>query len=224
MPGAAVDDVVLDRKDLRIRLADSHHRRSSASMLINRMYSWRGYNSSHDLHPDPNRITLTASNAEDVVVGTVTLVVDSPSGLHADETFKDELDKFRRPGRRLCELTKLAFEPIEQSKAALAALFHLCYIYGRKIEQCTDVFIEVNPRHRGFYRTMLGFHQRGPVRTNARVNAPAYLLWLGLDYVDEQIRMQGGKGSGGGRVRSLYPYFFSRREEEGIMQRLISLN
>jgi len=217
------DDVVLSIKDFRIRLADTESGRNSASMLINKMYSWRGYAGSHQIQQNPNRVTLTAY-MKDELIGTITLAIDSQSGLLADEIFNDELDKYRRPGRKLCELTKLAFDTNENSKFALASLFHICFIYARRIHGCSDVFIEVNPRHRLYYERMLGFKRLGDRKTSPRVNAPAYLLWLDIDYVEEQIRTYGGTSDHFEATRSLYPYFFSAREEEGLTQRLVTLN
>jgi hypothetical protein len=217
------DDVVLSVKDFRIRLADTEAGRNSASMLINKMYSWRGYAGSHQITKSPNRITLTAF-MEDKLIGTVTLSIDSPAGLMADEIFKDEIDKHRGDGRKLCELTKLAFDAEIKSAFAFASLFHLCFIYARRIHQCTDAFIEVNPRHQKYYERMLGFRRQGELRMNTRVDAPAHLLWLDLDYMEAQIRAHGGTSDRPELTRSLYPYFFSPREEEGLMGRLVILN
>lgn len=218
-----MDDVLLNKRDFRIRLADTEAGRNSASMLINKMYSWRGYAGSHQVQENPNRITLTASD-RDTLIGTITLGIDSQVGLLADEIFKEEVDAYRSKGRKVCELTKLAFDASLNSKFALASLFHICFIYGRRLHHCTDVFIEVNPRHRVFYERMLGFKQLGELKANPRVNAPAYLLWLDLDYVEEQITKFGGTSDHPETTRTLYPYFFSPREEAGITQRLIALN
>jgi hypothetical protein len=218
-----ITDIVLSQKSFRIRLADTESGRNSASMLINKMYSWRGYSGAHHIRENPNRITLTASKG-DVVVGTVTLGIDSHEGMLADEIFKKEIDVHREKGRRVCELSKLAFDTNIRSKLVLASLFHIAFIYGRRLHQFTDVFIEVNPRHRPFYERMLGFQCQGEMKMNPRVNAPAYLLWLSLDYVEEQIAKYGGTSNHPERTRSLYPYFFSPREEEGIAKRLININ
>ena len=40
---------VVDRKEFKIRLADTHGQRSSASMLIKKMYSWRGYQTAFNM-------------------------------------------------------------------------------------------------------------------------------------------------------------------------------
>jgi hypothetical protein len=219
---AFADDFVIEQKNFRIRLADTEKGRNSASMLINKMYEWRGYGAGHLVKAHPSRLTLTASDQERVI-GTVTLGIDSADGLLADEIFKPEVDVFRAKGGKVCEMIKLAFDPDIRSKFALASLFHIVFIYGRRIHGCTDVFIEVNPRHRRFYESMLGFKRLSEIRTNPRVNAPAYLLWADLDYVEEQIRTYGGTSDHPESSRSLYPYFFSSREEAGIHQRLVSM-
>ena len=57
-----------------------------------------------------------------------------------------------------------------------------------------------------------------PTRVCQRVNAPAVLLHLPLDFVDEQIARYAGKPDAG--ARSLYSYFFSDAEEQGLLHRL----
>lgn len=218
----SIINMTINEKSFGIRTADTDNGRSQASLLINKMYAWRGYAGTHQLDDDPNRISLSASDRGEVV-GTVTLGIDSPVGLLADEIFKDQLDHFRDMGGKLCEITKLAFDPRVRSKEALASLFHILFIYGRRIHGCTDVFIEVNPRHRRFYETMLDFTCLGEMRTNPRVNAPAWLLWNNLDKVQEKIERFGGTSSHPGNERSLFPFFFSQKEEEGITRRLMSI-
>ncbi len=111
-----------------------------------------------------------------------------------------------------------------RSKTSLANLFHLAVIYARDIHHCTDIVIEVNPRHRRFYEHMLGFVREGELKTNPRVNAPAYLLRVNLEYVTEQIQKHGGTFSTALTERSFYPYFFSPREEQGIINRLLRID
>lgn len=219
---SVADDFVIEQKNFRIRLANTENGRNKASMLINKMYAWRGYGSAHQVNASPSRITLTASD-QDRVIGTVTLGIDAEDGLLADEIFKPEIDVRRQAGGKVCELTKLAFDPDIRSKFALASLFHIVFIYSRRIHGCTDVFIEVNPRHRRFYETMLGFKRVCETRMNTRVNAPAVLLWVDIGYVEEQIQRYGGTSDNPDTTRSLYPYFFSPREEAGIHGRLVSL-
>jgi len=208
-----------------IRLTDTADgRRNSANMLINKMYSWRGYGDTHHVSDDPNRITLTATDKGEVV-GTLTIGIDSEIGLMADQIFKEELDVHRQRGAKICEFTKLAFDPSVRSKTSLANMFHLAVMYARDIHECTDIVIEVNPRHRRFYERMLGFRQEGELKMNERVTAPAYLLRVNLEFVTEQIHKYGGTHDADSMVheRSFYPYFFSPREERGIINRLLRM-
>ena len=213
---------VVDRKEFKIRLADTQGRRSSASMLIKKMYSWRGYQTS-SVDEQHNRITLVAS-ADDRAIGTITIGFDSQIGLLADDLYKDELNQLRSQGRRLCEFTKLAVDGEIKSKQVLAALFHIAFIYSFDIQEFTDLLIEVNPRHVKYYEKMLGFASWAETRVNRRVNAPAVLLRLELGYVRSQIAKFGGKPELAAGEKSLYPYAFSASEEVGIANRLSNLS
>ncbi len=207
------------KQEFKVRLATTEDRRKSASLLIEKMYSWRGYDADA-LAQDPNKITLVAYQ-DDRVVGTLTLGLDSPGGMVVDQLYKAEADQLRAEGRKPCDITRLAIDQDIKSKSVLAALFHLSFIYGHNIHRGTDFLIEVNPRHALFYQRMLGFQQYGEERTCPRVNAPAVLLRLDLSHADEQIQRHGGTGAAVPGVKSIYPYFFSRDDELGITQRLL---
>ena len=207
------------KQEFKVRLATSEDRRKSASLLIEKMYSWRGYEA-NPLGQDPNKITLVAYQDEKVV-GTMTLGLDSPNGMVVDQMYKTEANQLRAQGRRICETTKLAVDQDIKSKSVLGALFHLSVIYGRNIHHATDFLTEVNPRHVLFYQRMLGFVLFGEEKLCPRVNAPAVLLKLDLAYVDEQIKKYGGLGAEAHGVKNMYPYWFSKEDELGITQRLL---
>jgi hypothetical protein len=217
------EKVLLERSDFQVRLADDHGRRSKSSMLIQRRYSWRGYKheTADALAPGANQITLQACR-DDTVFGTLSLGFDSQAGLAADELYKDEIDQHRAAGATVCELTRLAIDPEHGSKEVLGALFHLAYIFGGVFGAVTDVFIEVNPRHVFFYKRMLNFRQLGERKMCKRVDAPAVLLHLEVAYVTEQIARFGGSRDASQRL--LYPFFFSKQEEEGLKRRIIALH
>jgi GNAT superfamily N-acetyltransferase len=207
------------RKLFKIRYAGTDGHLRSASFLVQRRYSWRGYNISFPSAAQTNRITLSAYDRDDVVA-TISIGLDSRSGLFCDALFTDELKSLRGPARRVCEFTRLAIDEALRSKPVIAALFHTAYIYARRIRGCTDLVVEVNPRHVKFYERMLGFQPFGSVRVDPRVEAPATLLHLNLRHAEAQIAKYGGNAEHAARIRSLYPYFFSPREESGIELRL----
>ena len=215
----AIEETRVSRQEFKVRLATTEDRRKSASLLIEKMYSWRGYEADA-LSQDPNKITLVAYQ-DDKVVGTLTLGLDSPDGMVVDQLYKREADQLRTEGRVPCDITRLAVDQDIKSKSVLAALFHLSFIYGHNIHRATDFLIEVNPRHVLFYQRMLGFEPFGEEKICPRVNAPAVLLRLDLTHADEQIVRYGGMAATATGVKSIYPYFFSREDELGITQRLL---
>lgn len=219
LEGSADDRCLLRQSDYSIRLAESPRQRCKASLLIKRMYSWRGYNTEDStvIPYNQNQLTFEASN-ESELFGTLTLGIDSEEGLSADQLYKEELNAFRRKGKKICEVSKLAFEPQFSSKELFASLFHLAYIYAYTIHKVQHAFIEVNPRHAAFYKRMLGFRQIGEQRICPRVDAPAVLLHLDLDYMDAQISSFAGMREH--KEKSLYPYFFSRHKEKGVALKL----
>lgn len=217
----SIVDVAINERIFGIRAADIEAQRNSASMLVRKMYAWRGYSGNHNLTADPNRITLTASDRGQVF-GTLSLGLDSEIGLLADQVFKDHVDP-SRAGGKVCEIIKLAVDPAIKSKAVLASLFHVALIYARDLNGCSDIFIEVNPRHRRFYEVMLGFQVVCESRPNPRVQAPAVLLRVATAFGTEQIAKWGGMQERAVGERSLFPWFFSPREEAGIIRRLREL-
>jgi hypothetical protein len=206
-------------KTVSFSVAQDEHKRAAARDLLNDRYGWRGYGSAHDLHSDIQHTTFVAE-VDGQVVGTMTLAVDSDRGLAIDRTFADVVGQIRRePGTGICELTKLAFDDSVRSKEVLAGLFHLAFIYGTTHTDCTDLFIEVNPRHVRFYEAMLGFEGVGSLRTNASVDAPSQLMRLGVDAIRDNIREMTGTPPVAS-ARSLYPYFFPPEEERQIRRLL----
>lgn len=203
----------------KIRLADNHGRREAAGLLVRRRYAWRGYDVGSTEGVHPNRITLSASN-RDEVVATIAVGLDSTAGLFVDQLYGPEVDRLRRHDRKICEFTKLAIEASVRSKPILAALFHIAYIHARRINRCSDLVVEVNPRHVSFYDRMLGFTTCGPEKMDSRVGAPAVLMKLDLEFAQRQIAEMGGHTELAATRRSLYPYFFSLDEETAIARRL----
>lgn len=208
------------RRLFKIRSADSHGQRSSASVLVNRMYAARGYHCTGvPTAPMPTRITFTATEHEETI-GTITVGFDSATGLHVDELFACETEAIRRQGRQICEFTKLAMDSVVKSKRVLASLFHVAYIFAHRIMGYDDLVIEVNPRHVRYYERMLGFEALGEPRHNHRVNAPAVLMRLRFSHAHAEIDRFGGSIEHALVERSLYPYFFSVNEEASIVGRL----
>jgi hypothetical protein len=219
---AQVRDETIGPRLVTLRAADTGGQRSSANILVHRMYASRGYKTSASLGEAEakNVLTLVAIDGQETI-GTLSLRFDAQEeGLLADDLFREEIDPLRAQGRRVCEFTKLAMDHVVKSKRVLASLFHTAYLWAHGVMGFDDVVIEVNPRHVLFYRKALGFTVMGPERLNRRVDAPAVLLRLELTHAREQIDLHAGQRRPDAGPHSLYPHFFSAKEEAGILHRL----
>lgn len=206
---------------LTIRPAECDGTRSSAHILVNRMYATRGYTTAAlPDHSNSKRITLLATD-QDEAVGTITVGFDGADGLLVDESFAAEVERHRADGFVLCEFIKLAIDGGVRSKKVLASLMHAAFLCARELQRCDKVLIEVNPRHVRFYESMLGFKVLLRGRVNHRVNAPAVLMSLDMTFADEQvIEAHGIDALAAPTKRSLYRHTFSPEERSGFVNRL----
>jgi hypothetical protein len=203
----------------KIRVADRAGWRSRASSLIQRRYAWRGYSTSPLEGHTSGQVTLSAC-VDETTVATITAALDSQEGLYVSRLYPEQIRDLQAEGRKLCEFTKLAVDESVRSQAVLGAIFHVACIYVINLHRCTDVLIEVNPRHVRFYERMLGFRRAADERLDPVVNAPAVLLRLDLAHCASEIARLGGQRGSKGRERSFYPYFFSPQEADTIVGRL----
>jgi len=158
------------------------HQHDVANMLVQQMNACYGDNSeaSGQRLDDPNRVTL-AARQYDELAATLTLNRDSSEGLLAEALYAPELGRLRRPGRIVCEVSRLAVDPDFSSRDLLIALFQAAFKFARNVFVASDAVIEVNPRHSRYYQRLLGFQQIGSQRQCRRLDAPVVLLHQELD-------------------------------------------
>jgi hypothetical protein len=215
----AVAEREIGRRLFTIRAADTAGERNSAAILVKKMYSARGYRTGPVSEAQSlDRATLIVHD-RDEPIGTLSIGFDGARGLLVDELFRAEVDSLRARGLRLCEFIKLALDGV-RAPSVLASLFHVAYIHAHVLKGMDGVVIEVNPRHVLYYQRMLGFEIIGPERMNRRVEAPAVLLHLDFRHAEREIARLAGQGKAAEGERSLYPHFFSPREQAGILARL----
>lgn len=189
-----------------------------ANELVMKRYSWRGYDAEGALDGrySNSEVTFVASCGERVD-GTLTVRIDGQADLLAEQLYPEEIKRLRRRGARLCEFGRLAFDEGVNTLEILGPLFHLGLAYARACHTCTDMVIEVNPRHVGFYQRVFGFEVLGEERTCDRVSAPAVLLRLPLGEAAFHAEVQGGERAG---RRSIYPYCLGRAELSDLRREL----
>jgi hypothetical protein len=196
-------------------LAQSGQAVDQALRLVHDQYVARGYMRAH---PSGQRrsphyaLTTTrvfVATRGPHVVGTVTLIEDSPLGLPMDEIYGADLDRLRAQRCRLAEVSALAAHPRYRSNGLplLLPLMRVLVLYAVDLAALDVLSIAVNPRHVEFYRR-LTFEVFGDLKSYGRVNgAPAVALCLHLDRVRE---IAAGVRTGERRRHDLASLFFTR--------------
>lgn len=199
-----------DERVFKIRAADEAGHRSSANILIERRYAWRGLqNASLPQAQTAHRMTFSAVEG-DASIGTITVAFDDPSDpVVAEEVFPEEVRALRASGKRVCEFTKLAMDPVDGSRRVLASLFHVAFLVAHHLRGYDTLLLEVVPRHVAYYRRMLGCKILGPERMHTRVHKPVILLSIDFSYIRQQIDIFASHPEMATLERSLYPYAFS---------------
>lgn len=213
-------DASTERQDkfrIKMLMRDGERRRET-ELLIQKRYAWRGYGQLGSLD-EPNQLTM---NAElfGRVYATVTVNVDSPAGLALDTTYGAEAARLRAQGAKLCEFGRFAIDPTARSKRLIISLVHLLYIYAHRVKGCSDILIEINPRHRAFYEKLLEFEQLGAERICERVKAPAILMHISCARIERRLKDIGGKWRELPDEKSAYKFALSSEEESELIARL----
>lgn len=210
--------------DFHIRVAADRAEREKAYRLAYRVYRRCGY-----VNEDPAALcvsaydayagtfTLLAEDAQGREAGTLSMVFDSNLGLPCNEIYREEVDALRAQGLSLVEFTRLAIDDdVPNARKLLFDLFALSYAFARCGGGCTDMLIEVNPRHVPYYKKILRFEQVGPERACPRVKgAPAVLMRMNFAQMDAEL-----DGFNTGRDRNgkrMHAYPFSPREESEVV-------
>lgn len=176
---------------LRTFVAVCDEQLDAAESLVRRRYDARGYAPEpipgSPLQPAPHAVTLLAQ-AGGTLLGTLTVRRDGPAGLLAEQGYGEEVKALRGGGHRLGELVKLATVEGSDWRTALDALVQSAYLLTRVVYGLSDVIVEVNPRHVGFYRRVFGFVEAGGRRLCDRVRAPSILMRLDLEQFGRRLR------------------------------------
>jgi hypothetical protein len=191
--------------------------------LVERRYGARGLSVKRERYSSRNEDGDIVCSARDgqQIVGTLSVRMDGPEGLHADLLFGAELTEWRSTGVKLCEFGSLAVDRHSlNAKRVLAQIFHLGYLHAHRREQCERLVIEVNPRHVAFYRRYLGLLPYTMARHNPRVDAPAVLMSVDFRTVREQIALWGGRPDMLAAARCLYPLAWDEATEAAVLATL----
>ncbi len=153
------------------------------------------------LHNTLPGTTTFIAQKEGQVIGAVTLIPDTPFGLPMDEKYKEETDKLRRQGRKICEVGQLA--TVDLFGAGLFSMFNfkklyfvfnlfkLAFQYALYIAKFDDICVVVNPKAVLF--KFLLFEEMGEVKYYGfdRISIkkkPAIARRMNLRIIEERIK------------------------------------
>lgn len=182
----------LERK-IEVKIASQRGEFKQAFHLLAAKYQARGYEEPSaklfrftPFHVLPDTATFVAKHGQRVVA-TLSLVPDtSLLGLPMECIYREEIARLRRDGRRLAEATSLADRGLGTREFILVftALIKLAMQYHLRNGGDSWV-ITVNPRHRNYYRRVLGFAPLGPCRSYPVVrDHPAEAFLLDVDLME----------------------------------------
>jgi hypothetical protein len=195
-----------------------------AFRLQHDQYVAQGYMDAHpsgwrlSLHNALSATRVFVARAGGRVVGTMTLIADSPLGLPMDEIYTDELRRLRDAGRHLAEVSALAIDPEYQASGVpiLLRLIRMLAIYAAQTE--SDLCIAVNPHHAAFYRKALHFQDIGGLKQYGKVNgAPAIALRLDLALARS---LMSELRDGHPMISEVHTFLFHPANVEAVMTRL----
>lgn len=122
--------------------------------------------------------TVLVAVLDGAVVGTNSLTLDGPRGLHVDEDFKAECDAIRAEGRRVAGSWRIATRAALRSETRVVmALIQATVDLLRDKGVETGVFT-FNPRHERFYQRLLNMQTvaRHEGSVHGLQNAPAVFM------------------------------------------------
>ena len=161
-------EILKDLRPVTFRVVRTPEELEAASQLVYREYLKRGYENPNATrarlsiyHALPETRALIAVSRRQII-GTMTIIQDSPLGLPMDTIYKPELDTMRAQGHRLAEASMLSFDrdlfrsqglakfqPLQL--ALILRLFKLMFDYLRGCTPVTELVACFNPRHQGLY-------------------------------------------------------------------------
>lgn len=205
-----------------IKIANTLEEREAAFSLAYKTYLEKGFVKKnayerlvHEYDINEETVVLIVQDKQHRVVGTVTLVFDGATNLPAERIYYDEIYFLQQGGRKTAELCRLVIDSTYRNeKEILVLLFNYCAIYIHHVKKYHGLVIEVNPRHKNYYKQLLSFDEIGDEKLCPQVqNAPGVLLYLSAEKYQEAISRNSLMHTREKRDRSLYPYFINAAQE-----------
>lgn len=162
-------------------------------------------------HAVPSTAVFVALKGEQVV-GTMTLVEDSPLGVPMEPIFPDEVNRYRVQKRRVAEVSALAVHKAYRGTGMTMTMNRVMWRWAYFYRQVTDLVITVRNALSDYYQSVLLFEQIGPSKPYRGLNdTPVVPLRLDLQTAVERYqRVYGEKPLPG--LRNIYRFMVLERD------------
>lgn len=160
-------------REITYKIASTQEELEAAFRLLHDCYSAKGliHRQSHGLRCNlysvmPYTTVIIAKRGEDIL-GTLSLIKDSPLGMPSDKIYKNENDFYRQEGAQLVEVSALAIDPKYRKTASSGQislyLMKYLYEYCERYMGCDTLCAVVHPNTYDFYKGLLGFKKNGKI-------------------------------------------------------------
>ena len=217
------------KSEFSIKIANSLEERKETFHLAYQVYLGKEY---VKLNPDEWLVNEYDQNESTTIfivkdksgkiIATATLVFSDDSILPAEHIYKNEIQEIKKSGSNIVEVSRLVIDQdYRNSKEILVLLFNYMFIYGYHVKRFDSTIIQVNPRHKDFYKKLLNFREVGEKKSCPIVqNAPAILLFLPLSFYYSEVMHQSSTLQESKKDRSLYPHFINTSQESLVIHYL----
>jgi len=181
------------RGEVTFKIAASWEEREAAFRLLYDSYLRSGLGTPNPTglrvtpyHPLPTTETFIAV-VDDVVIATMSLVIDGVLGMPMESIFYDEVAARRDAGLRLAEVTCLA-DRRSQPRRFMPVMIGLSRLMSQfaRSRRVDELLVAVHPSHARFYRRYLNFEPISDERAYPLVcHNPALALSLNFARIDE---------------------------------------
>lgn len=209
--------------DFSIKVANTLEEREAVFLLGYQIYLDKGYIKSNtrkyliqNYDFDSETVILIVQDQNKKIAGSITIVFDGSSQLPSESIYQDEICSLRSSGIRMAEISRLIINPdFRNFKEILVLLFNYLAIYIHHVMHYGGFVIQVNPRHKNYYKSLLEFEEIGAEKPYPQVQcAPAVLLFLSTARYQAEVLRCSFNRNASKKERSLYPYFLHHYQEK----------
>ena len=173
-------------ENITVRRAVDKTEREAANKLVFSNYVDQGYWNSDEISSkkkflrSPYRITFVAIR-ENRIVGTISIIKDSPQGLPADDFQPVTMKKLREKNETIVEVSALAMDKsYKHQRNLIFFLFKYLYQYSFYYEGIDRFVVVCTPQHAAFYEAVCGLQCVGHESHYTYVRVKAKLLTVHL--------------------------------------------